>query len=102
MKQKIATIFGASGFIGRNLIRRLTEKDYDFSTLTEDQQDVYNLINYQQHKFTKMADLSSGAITPRRFWTKFHATLGKNEDGTPKFTEEERFAAWAKSVQKSE
>ena len=28
MKQKIATIFGASGFIGRHLIRRLTEKDF--------------------------------------------------------------------------
>ena len=28
MKQKIATIFGATGFIGRHLIRRLTEKDF--------------------------------------------------------------------------
>ena len=28
MKQKIATIFGASGFIGRHLIRSLTEKDF--------------------------------------------------------------------------
>ncbi len=28
MKQKIATIFGASGFIGRHLIRGLTEKDF--------------------------------------------------------------------------
>ena len=28
MKQKIATIFGASGFIGRHLIRKLTEKDF--------------------------------------------------------------------------
>ena len=28
MKPKVATIFGASGFIGRNLIRRLTEKDF--------------------------------------------------------------------------
>ena len=28
MKQKIATIFGASGFIGRHLIRGLTKKDY--------------------------------------------------------------------------
>ena len=28
MKQKIATIFGASGFIGRHLIRNLTEKDF--------------------------------------------------------------------------
>ena len=28
MKQKIATIFGASGFIGRHLIRRLTEKNF--------------------------------------------------------------------------
>lgn len=28
MKPKVATIFGASGFIGRHLIRRLTEKDY--------------------------------------------------------------------------
>ena len=28
MKQKIATIFGASGFIGRHLIRCLTEKDF--------------------------------------------------------------------------
>ena len=28
MKQKIATIFGASGFIGRHLIRRLTEKGF--------------------------------------------------------------------------
>ena len=28
MKQKIATIFGASGFIGRNLVRRLTEKGF--------------------------------------------------------------------------
>ena len=28
MKQKIATIFGASGFIGRHLISNLTEKDF--------------------------------------------------------------------------
>ena len=28
MKPKVATIFGASGFIGRHLIRRLTKKDY--------------------------------------------------------------------------
>ena len=28
MNQKIATIFGGSGFIGRHLIRRLTKKDY--------------------------------------------------------------------------
>ena len=28
MQQKIATIFGASGFIGRHLIRSLTEKDF--------------------------------------------------------------------------
>ncbi len=28
MKPKVATIFGASGFIGRHLIRRLTEKDF--------------------------------------------------------------------------
>ena len=28
MKQKIATIFGATGFIGRHLMRRLTEKDF--------------------------------------------------------------------------
>ena len=28
MNQKIATIFGGSGFIGRHLIRRLTEKEY--------------------------------------------------------------------------
>ena len=28
MKQKIATIFGVSGFIGRHLIRRLTEKNF--------------------------------------------------------------------------
>ena len=28
MKQKIATIFGASGFIGKHLIRRLTKKDF--------------------------------------------------------------------------
>ena len=28
MKQKIATIFGASGFIGRHLIRSLTERDF--------------------------------------------------------------------------
>jgi NADH dehydrogenase len=28
MKQKIATIFGVSGFVGRHLIRRLTKKDF--------------------------------------------------------------------------
>ena len=28
MNQKIATIFGGSGFLGRHLIRRLTEKEY--------------------------------------------------------------------------
>ena len=28
MKPQVATIFGASGFIGRHLIRRLTEKDF--------------------------------------------------------------------------
>ena len=34
MKQKIATIFGASGFIGRHLIRRLTEKDFQIVAAT--------------------------------------------------------------------
>ena len=34
MKQKIATIFGASGFIGRHLIRRLTEKDFRIIAVT--------------------------------------------------------------------
>ena len=28
MKEKIATIFGGTGFLGRHLIRRLTKKDY--------------------------------------------------------------------------
>ena len=79
-------------------IRRLDTEDYDFSTLSEDHQDVYNLINYQQHPKTKMKDLSSGAISPRRFWTKFHATLGKNKDGTPKFTEEDRFKQWENQI----
>ena len=34
MKQKIATIFGASGFIGRHLIRRLTKKDFQIIAAT--------------------------------------------------------------------
>ena len=34
MKQKIATIFGASGFIGRHLIRRLTKKNYRIIAVT--------------------------------------------------------------------
>ena len=34
MKQKIATIFGASGFIGRHLIRKLTEKDFRIIAVT--------------------------------------------------------------------
>ena len=34
MKQKIATIFGASGFIGRHLIRRLTKKDFRIIAVT--------------------------------------------------------------------
>ena len=34
MKQKIATIFGASGFIGRHLIRGLTKKDYQIVAAT--------------------------------------------------------------------
>ena len=34
MKQKIATIFGASGFIGRHLIRKLTEKDFRIVAVT--------------------------------------------------------------------
>ena len=34
MKQKIATIFGASGFIGRHLIRRLTKKDFQIVAAT--------------------------------------------------------------------
>ena len=34
MRQKIATIFGASGFIGRHLIRRLTQKNYRIIAVT--------------------------------------------------------------------
>ena len=34
MKPKVATIFGASGFIGRHLIRRLTEKDFRIVAVT--------------------------------------------------------------------
>ena len=34
MKPKVATIFGASGFIGRHLIRRLTEKDFRIIAVT--------------------------------------------------------------------
>ena len=34
MKPKVATIFGASGFIGRHLIRRLTEKDFQIVAAT--------------------------------------------------------------------
>ena len=28
MNEKIATIFGGSGFLGRHLVRKLTEKEY--------------------------------------------------------------------------
>ena len=72
-------------------VRRLDTEDYDFSTLSEDHQDVYNLINYQQHPKTKMKDLSSGAISPKSFWAKYHATIGK-------FSEEDRFKQWENQI----
>ncbi len=72
-------------------IRRLDTEDYDFSTLSEDHQDVYNLINYQQHPKTKMKDLSSGAISPKSFWAQYHATIGK-------FSEEDRFKQWENQI----
>ena len=34
MQPKIATIFGASGFVGRHLIRKLTEKNYRIIIIT--------------------------------------------------------------------
>jgi len=55
--------------------RRLIEKDYDFSTLDEDYQDVFNLINHQQNPETSMADLSSGKTSSMNFWMNHHATL---------------------------
>jgi len=72
-------------------VRRLDTEDYDFSTLSEDHQDVYNLINYQQHPKTKMKDLSSGAISPKSFWAQYHATIGK-------FSEEDRFKQWENQI----
>ena len=73
-------------------VRRIDAEDYDFSTLSEDHQDVYNLINYQQHPKTKMKDLSSGVISSKSFWAQYHATVGK-------FSKKERFKQWENQIE---
>jgi len=72
-------------------IRRLEEKDYDFSTLDPDYQDVFNLINHQQNPKTSMADLSSGKISSMDFWINYHATL----KGT---TRDKRIEEWQSRI----
>ena len=72
-------------------IRRLKEKDYDFSTLDPDYQDVFNLINHQQNPKTSMADLSSGKISSMDFWINYHATL----KGT---TRDKRIEEWQSRI----
>jgi hypothetical protein len=71
--------------------RRIAEEDYDFSTLDEDYQDVFNLINHQQNPKTSMADLSSGKISSMDFWINYHATL----KGT---TRDKRIEEWQSRI----
>ena len=60
MKPKEILVFGASGFIGRNLIRRLTKNNYKVKAVTRDiHQKGYILITESNPGYLDIVEIKS-------------------------------------------